>query len=282
MSDAGCGLPRSSRCPSRDRRLVPAARRRTPAAAGGRLGDRHAADGARHRRLAALARLLDSHAPRSAGVAGGEAIVRIDTLSAALLPFAAGLWLLTVAVTPRAALDRRGLRRTALATLITLASFLTESAVRAPRLVGGLGLDVPVRARRSGASTSAARRRGVSRLLDAAVRRRRRPARRSRRAEHRDRNGRHVADRDRRAGAEGDCAVSCVGAGSVRPRTARTGHPVQRSAGGRLHDRGADRAARLAGDAAGHRPARARRPPCTARRSRWSRPARAGRAATCS
>ena len=46
-----------------------------------------------------------------------------------LLPFAAGLWLLTVAVTPRASLDRGGLRRTALATLITLASFLTESAV---------------------------------------------------------------------------------------------------------------------------------------------------------
>ena len=62
-------------------------------------------------------------------VPGGEAIIRIDTLSAALLPFAAGLWLLTVAVTPRAALDRRGLRRTALATLITLASFLTESAI---------------------------------------------------------------------------------------------------------------------------------------------------------
>ncbi len=62
-------------------------------------------------------------------VPGGEAIIRVDTLSAALLPFAAGLWLLTVAVTPRAALDRRGLRRTALATLITLASFLTESAV---------------------------------------------------------------------------------------------------------------------------------------------------------
>ena len=62
-------------------------------------------------------------------VPGGEAIIRIDTLSDVLLPFAAGLWLLTVAVTPRAALDRGGLRRTALATLITLASFLTESAV---------------------------------------------------------------------------------------------------------------------------------------------------------
>lgn len=60
---------------------------------------------------------------------GGEALIRIDSLSAVLLPFAAILWLLTVSVTPRAALDRPGLRRTALATLITLASFLTESAV---------------------------------------------------------------------------------------------------------------------------------------------------------
>jgi NADH-quinone oxidoreductase subunit M len=60
---------------------------------------------------------------------GGEELLRIDTLSAVLLPFAAGLWLLTVAVTPRANLDRRGLRRTALATLLTAASFLTESAV---------------------------------------------------------------------------------------------------------------------------------------------------------
>jgi NADH-quinone oxidoreductase subunit M len=62
-------------------------------------------------------------------VPGGEALVRIDALSGVLLPFAAGLWLLTVAVTPRAALDCAGIRRTALATLTTLASFLTESAV---------------------------------------------------------------------------------------------------------------------------------------------------------
>jgi NADH-quinone oxidoreductase subunit M len=60
---------------------------------------------------------------------GGEDLIRIDTFSSVLLPFAAGLWLLTVAVTPRAALDRRGLRRTAIATLLTLTSFLTESAV---------------------------------------------------------------------------------------------------------------------------------------------------------
>ena len=63
------------------------------------------------------------------GVPGGEALLRVDALSSALLPFAAGLWLLTVAVTPRAALDRAGLRRTSLATLVTLASFLTESAI---------------------------------------------------------------------------------------------------------------------------------------------------------
>ena len=62
-------------------------------------------------------------------IPAGENLIRIDALSAILLPFAAGLWLLTVAVTPRAALDRRGLRRTALVTLLTLASFLTESAV---------------------------------------------------------------------------------------------------------------------------------------------------------
>lgn len=62
-------------------------------------------------------------------LAEGEAILRINTLSSVLLPFAAALWLLTVAVTPKASLDRKGLRRTALATLITLASFLTESGV---------------------------------------------------------------------------------------------------------------------------------------------------------
>jgi NADH-quinone oxidoreductase subunit M len=60
---------------------------------------------------------------------GGEELIRINTLSAILLPFAAGLWLLTVAVTPRANLDRQGLRRTALVTLLTAVSFLTESAV---------------------------------------------------------------------------------------------------------------------------------------------------------
>jgi NADH-quinone oxidoreductase subunit M len=63
------------------------------------------------------------------GAAGGEALLRIDELSSVLLPFAAALWLLTVAVTPRSALDRGGLRRTALATLVTVVSFLTESAL---------------------------------------------------------------------------------------------------------------------------------------------------------
>jgi NADH-quinone oxidoreductase subunit M len=62
-------------------------------------------------------------------IPGGEDIVRVDTLSSVLLPLAAGLWLLTVAVTPHAGLDRPGLRRAAVATLLTSASFLTESAV---------------------------------------------------------------------------------------------------------------------------------------------------------
>ena len=66
---------------------------------------------------------------RLSWIPGGEAIVRVNALSSVLLPFAAGLWLLTVAVTPRAVLDRAGLRRTALATVLTLGAFLTESAV---------------------------------------------------------------------------------------------------------------------------------------------------------
>lgn len=60
---------------------------------------------------------------------GGEALIRLNELSGVLLPFTAGLWLLAVAVTPRASLDRAGLRRTALATLFTLGSFLTESPI---------------------------------------------------------------------------------------------------------------------------------------------------------
>jgi NADH-quinone oxidoreductase subunit M len=62
-------------------------------------------------------------------IGGSESLVRVDALSSALLPFAAGLWLLTAAVTPRASLDRGGVRRTALATMLTLLSFLTESAI---------------------------------------------------------------------------------------------------------------------------------------------------------
>ena len=124
---------------------------------------------------------------------------------------------------------------------------------RAPALVGGLRLDVPVRAGGPGASVSAPHRGGVSGLLDAALWRRRRAARRSWRPEHDDRNGGHVVDRDRGAGAERDRAVPRVGAGGVRSRTAGAGHSVQRTAGGRVHDRGADRAARLARHAADDR-----------------------------
>src|SRR5882672_7882647 len=53
-------------------------------------------------------RAFSIRSSRLSWASGGEAIIRIDTLSAILLPFAAGLWVLTVAVTPRAALDRRG------------------------------------------------------------------------------------------------------------------------------------------------------------------------------
>jgi len=79
--------------------------------------------------LSPALRHFSLHTSALSWIPGGEEIVRVDTLSAALLPFAAGLWLLTGAVTPRASLDRHGLRRTAVTTLITLASFLTESAV---------------------------------------------------------------------------------------------------------------------------------------------------------
>ncbi len=62
-----------------------------------------------------------------------------------------------------------------------------------------------------------------------------------------------MVDRRRRARAEGYCPVSRVGAGGVRSRATGTRHPVQRAAGGRVHDRGADRAEGLARDAADHR-----------------------------
>src|SRR5262249_10758994 len=62
-------------------------------------------------------------------IPGGEAVVRVDALSAVLLPFAAGLWLLAVAGTPRAALDRRGLRPRAAAALVTPAAVLTQRAL---------------------------------------------------------------------------------------------------------------------------------------------------------
>ena len=72
---------------------------------------------------------LSLHSSLLGWAAGDEAIVRVGVFAAALLPFAAGLWLLTVAVTPKSSLDRGGIRRTALATLVTAGSFLTESAV---------------------------------------------------------------------------------------------------------------------------------------------------------
>lgn len=49
-----------------------------------------------------------------------------DPLSSWLLPMAAALWLLAVAVTPKSRLDGAGLRLTALATAVTLAAFSTR------------------------------------------------------------------------------------------------------------------------------------------------------------
>ncbi len=59
----------------------------------------------------------------------GTPLFRIDALSSLLIPFTALLWVLAVGVTPKGALDRYGIRRTAAATLITLATFLTEARV---------------------------------------------------------------------------------------------------------------------------------------------------------
>jgi NADH-quinone oxidoreductase subunit M len=65
--------------------------------------------------------------PWATGGLWGSSLIRQNELSSILVAFAAFLWLLTVAVTPRAQLDRAGLRRTALATLVTTGSFLTVS-----------------------------------------------------------------------------------------------------------------------------------------------------------
>ena len=61
--------------------------------------------------------------------AAGSLLPSVDALSAHLLPFAAGLWVLAVGVTPRRALDRGGLRRTALATSLTLVTFTSHAPV---------------------------------------------------------------------------------------------------------------------------------------------------------
>jgi len=52
-----------------------------------------------------------------------------DPLSSWLLPMAGALWLLAVAVTPSSRLDRNGLRRTALAAAITVATFSTREPI---------------------------------------------------------------------------------------------------------------------------------------------------------
>ena len=107
------GSPVSSPCPSRDRLLllpfdVERLRRLAVASAPLML-------------LAALGIAvspgLHHFSVRSSALSwapGGEAIIRVDTLSSVLLPFVAGLCLLTVAVTRARRSTRGGLRRTAL------------------------------------------------------------------------------------------------------------------------------------------------------------------------
>lgn len=65
--------------------------------------------------------------PGHPGAILGDSVLRLDALSSLIVPLPAGLWLLTVAVTPRARLDRAGIRRTAAATLTTTSCFLTTS-----------------------------------------------------------------------------------------------------------------------------------------------------------
>jgi NADH-quinone oxidoreductase subunit M len=59
----------------------------------------------------------------------GGMLLRITKLSSFLVPLPSALWLITVAVTPRARLDRAGLQRTALAAVAATLAFLTESPI---------------------------------------------------------------------------------------------------------------------------------------------------------
>lgn len=64
----------------------------------------------------------------------GASLLRVTEFTAPLVALPAGLWLMTVTVTPRGRLDRSGLQRTAVATCATTVAFLTES----PILLGAL------------------------------------------------------------------------------------------------------------------------------------------------
>lgn len=63
------------------------------------------------------------------GALFGPTALRVNALSMVLVPLAAGLWLLTVSVTPRARQDRSGQRRAALSTIATSLAFLTPSPI---------------------------------------------------------------------------------------------------------------------------------------------------------
>src|SRR5690606_9606829 len=59
----------------------------------------------------------------------GPSALRVTELSSPLVVLPSGLWLLTVAVTPRSRLDRAGLRRTAAGSVTMTLAFVTESPV---------------------------------------------------------------------------------------------------------------------------------------------------------
>lgn len=65
--------------------------------------------------------------PVATSAALGDCMLRVGSLSKPLIALPAALWLVTVAATPSARLDLRGLRRTALATSLVTFAFLSES-----------------------------------------------------------------------------------------------------------------------------------------------------------
>ena len=200
-------------------------------------------------------------------IPGGEDLIRIDSLSAHSCPSRQACGCSRWRSPPRLAGSPPGLRRTGARDAdADVVSHRKRGC--SPAVVGGICVDIPVRARRSGAPVSTPSRGGLVGHIDTAVCRRSRAA----------------------CGPPGvrNTMVETVamwlivvvaalygralsrftrGSGGVRSRTAGTGHPVQRTAGRRIHHYSADRAEGIAHDVADHRLAgawdrRVRRSPC--------------------